>query len=404
MLAAVGDNAGVPGRPFDAAVVGAGIVGLAIARELQRRGRRRVVVLEKEARVASHQTGRNSGVMHSGIYYAPGSLRARLCRRGGQLLRDFCDRNGVAYRLSGKLVVAREAGRETEALESLLERGTANGVPDLKILDRSGLRAVEPCADGAAALHVPSAGVVRFDEVAEALAESVREAGGEVRTGFRVARIDAERTGVRLDGGIRAGMLVTAAGLHADRVARLAGEDPEILVAPFRGEYFRLRRPELVRGLIYPVPDPRFPFLGVHVHRNLDGEVHAGPNAVLALAREGYRRRDARAADLFEMAAFVGMRRFLRREWRAGVVEVRRSFSRRRFAASLARLVPAIRPEDLEPAPPGVRAIAMLPDGRIADDFRIRRSENRIHLLNAPSPAATAALAVAERVGELADG
>ncbi len=399
--------------PHDAAVIGGGIVGLAIAREMQRQGRRglrRVAVLEKEFRLASHQTGRNSGVLHSGVYYPPGSLRARNCRRGVGLLLRFCDEHGIRYRLCGKLILATASGPETEALEALLERGTENGVPDLRILERRDLRKVEPHAEGAAALHVPSSGIVRFAEVARTLGTLVAEAGGDIRTGSRVVGIDADGPVMRIvdaDGeAVRTRILVNCAGLHADRTARLAGDAPGLLVVPFRGEYHRLiaARRHLVRGLLYSVPDPRFPFLGVHLHRNMEGEVHAGPNAVLAFAREGYRWGDANRRDLLEMASHAGMRRFLRREWRAGAVEIRRSLSKRRFARSLARLVPEIRPADLEPAPAGVRAIAMLPDGRIADDFRIRRCGNRIHLLNAPSPAATAAFAIAEQVAEMAAG
>ncbi len=396
--------------PHDAVVIGGGIVGLAIARELQRRGRREVVVLEKETRVALHQSGRNSGIIHSGIYYPPGSLRARNCRRGVGLLLRFCEEHGIRHRLCGKLILATAVGPETEALEALRERGVRNGVPGLRILDRRELREVEPHAGGVAGLHSPSSGIVRFAEVAERLGTLITEAGGDIRTGCRVAEISADGPQVRVadDRGerIRARLLVNCGGLHADRLARLAGDDPGVLVAPFRGEFFRLipSRRHLVRGLIYPVPDPRFPFLGVHVHRNIDDEVHAGPNAVLGLAREGYRWNDVNPRDLAEMAAHPGMRRFLRREWRTGVAETRRSFSRRRFARTLARLVPEIRAGDLEPAPAGVRAIAMLPDGRFADDFRICRRENRIHLLNAPSPAATAALAIAERVAEMAAG
>ncbi len=395
----------MPADSCDTAIIGGGIVGLAVARELQRRGLR-VVVFEKEDGVAFHQTGRNSGVIHSGVYYRPGSLRARNCRRGVALLLRFSEEHGIPYRQCGKLILAaRESERAT--LEALRKRGEENGVPGLRILERDEFREIEPFAEGVAALHSPSSGIIRFREVAETLARLVTEGGGRIRTGQPVGKISSEGSWVVLDRGgetVRARLLVNCAGLHADRVARLAGDDPGLLVAPFRGEYYRLipERRHLVRGLIYPVPDPRFPFLGVHVHRSMDEEVMAGPNAALAFAREGYRASDLSFRDLREMAAFPGIWRFLRREWRAGITELRRSLSKRRFARDLRRLVPEIRAKDLDPAPSGVRAIALLGDGRIADDFRIRRVENRIHLLNAPSPAATAALAIAEQVGELA--
>ncbi len=395
----------MPADSCDTAIIGGGIVGLAVAHELQRRGLR-VVVFEKEDGAAFHQTGRNSGVIHSGVYYRPGSLRARNCRRGVALLLRFSEEHGIPYRQCGKLILAaRESERAT--LEALRKRGEENGVPGLRILERDEFREIEPFAEGVAALHSPSSGIIRFREVAETLARLVTEGGGRIRTGQPVGKISSEGSWVVLDRGgetVRARLLVNCAGLHADRVARLAGDDPGLLVAPFRGEYYRLipERRHLVRGLIYPVPDPRFPFLGVHVHRSMDEEVMAGPNAALAFAREGYRASDLSFRDLREMAAFPGIWRFLRREWRAGITELRRSLSKRRFARDLRRLVPEIRAKDLDPAPSGVRAIALLGDGRIADDFRIRRVENRIHLLNAPSPAATAALAIAEQVGELA--
>ena len=394
--------------PLDVIVVGGGIVGLAVARRLQQNEpSRSILVLEKEPEIARHQTGRNSGVIHSGIYYAPGSLRARNCRRGVGLLLRFCEEHGVPYALSGKVIVAageRERGR----LEGLLRRGEANGVPGLRMLDRAELREIEPHAEGVAAIHSPTSGVVRFSEVAATLRRLFEAAGGEVRTGARVAGIVRSGGAVRVltsKGEFPARRLVACAGLHADRVARLAGDEPEFRILPFRGEYYRVRpeRAGLVRGLVYPTPDPRFPFLGVHLHRNLDGDVDAGPSAVLALAREGYRRRDLNLRDLAEMAGYSGFRRLALREWRVGVDEVHRSLSKRAFTRRLRRLVPEIRASDLIAAPSGVRAIAVLPDGRIADDFRILRRENRTHVLSAPSPAATASLAIAEQVAAVVE-
>lgn len=395
-------------KPLDVLVVGGGIVGLAVARRLQERNPSwTTLVLEKEPGVARHQTGRNSGVIHSGIYYAPDSLRARNCRRGVELLLRFCDEHGVPYSLSGKVIVATD-GAERDRLGGLLRRGETNGVPGLRMLDRAELREIEPHAEGVAALHSPTSGVVRFGEVAATLRRLFEAGGGQVRTGARVvgiARSGGDARVLTTGGEFTCRRLVTCAGLQSDRVARLAGDEPEIRILPFRGEYYRVRpgRAGLVRGLIYPTPDPRFPFLGVHLHRNLDGAVDAGPNAVLALAREGYRRRDLNLRDLVEMARYPGFRRLALREWRAGVDEIHRSLSKRAFTRRLQRLVPGIRASDLVAALSGVRAIAVLPDGRIADDFRILRRENRTHVLSAPSPAATASLAIAEQVAALVE-
>ena len=392
-------------RRFDAAVVGGGIVGLAVARRMQETAGMRVVVMEKERNIALHQSGRNSGVIHSGIYYRPGSLRARNCRRGVGLLLAFCERHEVPYALCGKVITARN-GEERERLLRLLRRGEANGVPGLRLLDRAGLKEIEPHAEGVAALHSPTSGVVRFAEVAAALRRVFEDAGGAVMTGatvFGFVRESPLRV-LTTAGEVGCRRLVNCAGLHADRVARLAGDEPELSVLPFRGEYYRLRpeRSHLVRGLLYPAPDPRFPFLGVHLHRNLDGTVAAGPNAVLAAAREGYRRRDFDLGDLADMARYPGLRRLALREWRTGFDEIIRSLSKRAFTRRLRRLVPELGAQDLETAPSGVRAIAVLPDGRIADDFRVLRRGTRVHVLNAPSPAATASLAIAEEVVRLA--
>ncbi len=391
----------------DCVVIGGGIVGLAAARAIaQEPGRPSVAVLEKEPGVARHQSGRNSGVIHSGLYYPEGSLRARNCRRGVGLLLDFCRENGVAFRLSGKVVVASDPA-ERVRLEALLERGKANGVPGLKMLDRAGLREIEPHAEGVAAIHSPTTGVIRFRDVAETLARRLEAGGGQVVTGASVEAIasDAGETRVVTTAGeVRCRTLVNCAGLHADRVARLAGDEPGLVMAPFRGEFFRVRadRADLVRGMIYPTPDPRFPFLGVHLHRTMDGALHAGPNAVLAAAREGYRWRDVVLRDLGELVRDPGLRRLVKREWRTAAAEVRRSLWKPTFLRSLRRLVPELRGEDLQAAPAGVRAIAVERDGRIADDFRIVRRGRRIHVLNAPSPAATAALAIGEQIASLA--
>ena len=336
-------------KPLDVAVVGGGIVGLAVARRLQETApSRSVLVLEKEPDIARHQTGRNSGVIHSGIYYAPGSLRARNCRRGVELLVRFCREHGIPFSLSGKLIVAAHEA-ERGRLDDLLRRGEANGVPELRLLDRAGLREIEPHAEGVAALHSPTSGVVRFREVAATLRRLFETAGGRVETGAQILEFVRSDDGLRVlttKGEFSCRRLVTCAGLHADRVARLAGDEPGLQILPFRGEYYRVRpeRAGLVRGLIYPTPDPRFPFLGVHLHRNLDGQqVDAGPNAILALAREGYRRRDLDLGDFREMVGYSGFRRLALREWRVGVDEIHRSLSKRAFTRRLQRLVPELR-------------------------------------------------------------
>ncbi len=382
-------------------------MGLASARAIAAGpGRPSVVVLEKEPGVARHQSGRNSGVIHSGIYYREGSLRARNCRRGVGLLLDFCRRNGVDFSLCGKLVVATNEA-ERPRLEALLRRGRANGAPDLTLLDRTALREIEPHAEGVVAIHSPTTGLVRYRDVAEALARRLEARGGRLVAGARVVGIAEDGGATRVEttaGEFGCRTLVSCAGLHADRVARLAGDDPGLVIAPFRGEFFRVRpeRSDLVRGMIYPTPDPRFPFLGVHIHRTMDGGVNAGPNAVLAGSREGYRWRDARLRDLSELVRDRGLRRLVAREWRTAAMEVRRSLWKPAFVRSLRRLVPELEGRDLEPAPAGVRAIAVTPDGKIVDDFRILRRGRRIHVLNAPSPAATASLAIGEQVAALA--
>lgn len=387
-------------------VVGGGILGLATARLLAReRPDAELVVVEKEPQLALHQTARNSGVVHAGVYYEPGSSKARLCRRGAALLRAFCAERGVAYEACGKLVVAlREA--ELPRLERLEERARANGVPGLRRLDAAGLREVEPHAAGIAALHSPETAITDFRAVALALADELRERGGRVRTSAEVVRVRAAAAGggvvVELADGsaLRADRAIVCAGLHADRLARASGEDPAPRIVPFRGEYWALRaeRRALVRGLIYPVPDPALPFLGVHLTRTVDGRVLIGPNAVLALAREGYARGAARAADAADTLAWGGTWRLMRRHWRAGAAELRRSRSRRPFVAAARRYVPELRAAEAVRAGAGVRAQAVDRDGTLVDDFRIGGGERIVWIRNAPSPAATSALAIAEEI------
>jgi L-2-hydroxyglutarate oxidase len=385
-------------------VVGSGIVGLAVARALALRGDD-VLVLEKEDRLALHQTGRNSGVIHSGLYYAPGSAKARMCAAGARSMVEYARAHDVPVEICGKLVVAVD-GAELPALRRLKERAVANGVP-ARMLDADEARGIEPAVQCVAALHVPTTGIVDYVGVCEAMAAEVRGAGGEVRFGeaFVAARHRDGGVDVLTDAGrIRADALVACAGLHADRVAEASGLVPEARIVPFRGEYYELAPglEHLVRALVYPVPDPRFPFLGVHLTRMIHGGVHAGPNAVLALAREGYTWREVDARDLAQSLGWPGLWRLAARNLVPGAQEVARSSSRRLFARSLARLVPGIRAEDLVPAPAGVRAQALRRDGSLVDDFLIQSGPRQVHVLNAPSPAATCALEIAEHiVGEL---
>jgi L-2-hydroxyglutarate oxidase LhgO len=393
-------------------VVGGGILGLATARLLAReRPGGQVLVLEKEPQLALHQTARNSGVVHAGIYYEPGSSKARLCRRGVALLRAYCADRGIPYEACGKLVVALDEA-ELPRLERLEERARANGVPGLRRLDAAQLREVEPHAAGIAALHSPETAITDFRAVALALADELRERGGVVRTGAEVVRVRRAAGGgavVELADGaeLRADRVVVCAGLHADRLAHRSGEDSAPRIVPFRGEYWALRaeRRALVRGLIYPVPDPALPFLGVHLTRTIDGGVLIGPNAVLALAREGYARRAASARDLAETLAWPGIWRLTRRHWRSAAGELVRSLSKRAFVAEARRYVPELRAADAVRAPAGVRAQAVDRDGTLVHDFRIGGDARVAWIRNAPSPAATSSLAIAEEiVGRLAPG
>jgi L-2-hydroxyglutarate oxidase LhgO len=391
---------------YDVVVAGGGIVGLATAYELLRkRPGAAVLVLEKEAEVGLHQTGHNSGVLHSGLYYRPGSLKARIAVRGSAAMVRFCEEHGVPFEISGKVIVATSE-EERPRLASLLDRGRENGVPGLRVISPEELREIEPHARGVAALHSASTGIVSFRAVARAMARAIEKAGGHVRTGARLLGFRHEPGALRLltePGEVLAKRIVTASGLHADRVAKLCGARPGTRILPFRGEYYRIRRERrnLVRSLVYPVPDPRFPFLGVHFTRRIDGEVEAGPNAVLALAREGYRRTDVSLTDLWEMARFPGTFRMTRKHWRTGIGEYYRSFSKSAFVRKLQKLLPELTEDDLEPGGSGVRAMALERDGNLVDDFRIIESGRFVHVLSAPSPAATSSLAIAEHILEL---
>ncbi len=387
----------------DAVIVGGGIVGLASALALLgRKPGASVVVLEKEPGLAAHQTGRNSGVIHSGLYYKPGSLKATMCARGRSLLERFCEEHGVPLERCGKVVVATSE-EELPRLAELERRARENGLRGAQRIGSDELKEHEPHAHGVAALFVAETGIVDYREVAAAYAREIARRGGEVRTGARVTTIDARADSVVVghsSGDVEARVLVGCAGLASDRIARLAGMVPSVAIIPFRGEYWMLA-PEaagLVRNLVYPVPDPTFPFLGVHFTRRIGGGVEAGPNAVLALAREGYSRTSFDARDAWDTLAWPGFWRMASRHWRSGMDEQWRSLSKRAFAHACTKLVPELRAGDLAPGGAGVRAQAVRRDGALVDDFEIAEDRRMVHVLNAPSPAATASLAIGEEI------
>ena len=390
-------------------IIGAGIVGLAIGREITlRRPGTRVVVLDKEDRVAAHQTGHNSGVVHAGIYYTPGSLKARLCARGGAMLREYCAERRLPYQECGKLVVA-VTGDDLRRLDALAERAGRNAVPGLRRIAAAEIREIEPHATGLAALHSPRTAITDFARVARSFADDITVAGGEVRLGFRVTRVRPDRSGLAVAAGdevVPVDRLVVCAGIHADRVAGLAGDTPGPRIVPFRGEYMTVRpaKAGLVRGLIYPVPDPRYPFLGVHFTRRVSGDLEVGPNAVLAGAREGYRWADVSLRDLYGIATWPGTWRMAARHWRTGVRELYGSVSVRAYMAAARRYVPEIGPADVRRTGSGVRAQALDRDGSLVDDFRIHQVGPVTAVRNAPSPAATSSLAIAEHVVDVLDG
>jgi len=390
---------------YDVAVIGGGIVGLATAMALSREERCSVVVLEAESQLAAHQSGRNSGVIHAGLYYKPGSLKARNCVEGREAMYRFCDEHGIRAERCGKLVVATEE-RELPRLDELERRGRANGLDGLERLGPEEIREREPHAAGIAGLWVPQTGIVDYGRVTRAMADVVRQAGGEIRTGARVHGCRRLSDGMLLEsvrGEISCRWLVNCAGLQSDRVARCAGVDPGVAIVPFRGEYYELApaRRALVQNLIYPVPDPAFPFLGVHFTRTSAGTVEAGPNAVLALEREGYRAADVRLRDLVEMGRFPGFWRMCRQHWRTGIVEMYRSVNRRAFVKALRKLVPEVAPDDVRYLRAGVRAQAVGPGGALLDDFHLIEAPRSVHVLNAPSPAATASITIGRTIAEM---
>ncbi len=391
---------------FDVAIIGGGIVGAATGMALVKQPGVRVVILEAEPELAAHQTGHNSGVIHSGLYYKPGSLKAANCVQGREAMYRFCEEHGIAHDRCGKLVVATEPSH-LPALDELERRGRANGLAGLRRLRAEELREYEPAAAGIAGMLVPQTGIVDYTAVTQAFARIVAGAGGEVWTSARVARVKRNNGALVLEtarGPVEARALINCAGLQSDRVARLCGVEPGVKIVPFRGEYYELvpERQSLVRNLIYPVPDPRFPFLGVHFTRMIAGGVEAGPNAVLAFKREGYTRTSFSARDAAEMFAYFGFWRMAAKYWPMAIGEWHRSFSKRAFVKALQGLIPELRDEDVHPSGAGVRAQALDPHGALLDDFRIVEAERMVHVLNAPSPAATASISIGEAIAGMA--
>lgn len=396
-------------RSSDVAVVGAGIVGLAVARSLTRRNSGlRVVVLDKETAIATHQTGRSSGVIHSGVYYAPGSLKARLCVQGAAAVREYCDERAIPYEICGKVIVATDAA-ELPRLDELHRRGKENGAAGLELIGPERLRELEPHAAGLRALHVPGTGIVDYARVARALAEDVVAAGGELLLGYEVEGIaELEGTGVRLScaaGEVTARNAVFCAGVYSDRLARVGGGGADPRIVPFRGDYYVLkpRARHLANALIYPVPDPGFPFLGIHTTLRMDGSMWLGPNAVLAFGRESYGRYQVRAADVVETVKAAGFRRLARKHLRTGLGELARDYSRHLFVASARKLLPELEAGDVSSGGSGIRAQAVAADGSLVDDFVLERRPGIVHVRNAPSPGATSSLMIAETIADMAE-
>jgi L-2-hydroxyglutarate oxidase len=392
---------------YDVVIIGGGIVGLAVALEVTRRiPHLRLLLLEKEDHVARHQSGHNSGVIHSGVYYKPGSLRARLCVAGAAAMVEFCREHGIPHHVCGKVIVAT-SDAELPRLEELRQRGQTNGLVDLRVVGPQELREIEPHAHGLKALIVPSTAVTDFAVVCEKYAELIAVRGGTILTSAAVTGLKRTANEVVVEtrrGTFSTNFLINCAGLFSDRISRMAGDEPDVMIVPFRGEYYDLvpDRASLVRALIYPVPDPRFPFLGVHFTRRVSGRVDAGPNAVLAFRREGYHRADISLGDMASSLAFPGFWRMAARNWRSGCDEFRRSLSKHVFVKALQQLLPEIREEDLVPGGSGVRAQAIKRDGSLVDDFQIVPSPRMLHVLNVPSPAATASLMVGKTIVDTA--
>ena len=390
-------------KQTDLVIIGGGIVGLAAAREFVLRfPRLKLVVVEKENRVGAHQTGHNSGVIHSGLYYRPGSIKAKTCVEGAAAMGLFCQEHDIPYNLCGKVVVATNE-QELPALSELHLRGTANGVPNLLMVGPEQLREIEPHASGIQALHVPGTGITDYVAVAKKFAEIVVDNGGEVITGTKVTAIlrrGREIVVETTNGPFPTRYVMNCAGLHSDRICKLDRTQTNMVIVPFRGEYYEIipERQSLIKGLIYPVPDPKFPFLGVHFTRMIHGGVEAGPNAVLAFKREGYRKTDVNFSEMIATLTYPGFWQLARKYWRSGLDEFHRSFSKKAFVRALQRLVPDLRTEDIRPGGAGVRAQAVDRTGALLDDFHFVRTEGVIHVCNVPSPAATASITIGQRI------
>lgn len=392
---------------YDVLIIGGGVVGLGVGLEVtQQFPRKRLLLIEKEGRVAQHQSGHNSGVIHSGVYYKPGSMKARLCVSGAAAMVEFCRQHGVPNKVCGKVIVATKE-EELPRLEELRRRGEANGLTGLRMISPEELREIEPCAKGLRALVVPSTGVTDYAQVCEKYVDLIVANGGSVLTGAAATTIRKSGNEIVVEtprGTFATDALINCAGLHSDRISRMAGDEPSVMIIPFRGEYYVLvpDRASLVKALIYPVPDPRFPFLGVHFTRRVSGKVDAGPNAVLALAREGYRHTDVCIRDLASFTAFTGFWKMAKQNWRKGLDEWYRSLSKPAFIRALQCLVPDISESDMVVGGAGVRAQALRPDGSLVDDFHFVQSRKVLHVLNVPSPAATASLAIGKMIVDTA--
>jgi len=392
----------------DVAIVGGGIVGLSTAYQiLIERPKTKLILLEKESQVGQHQTGHNSGVIHSGIYYKAGSLKAENCINGYQMLIDFAKKNEIPYDLCGKLIVATN-DKEKEQIQLLFKRGQENNLDGLKILNREEIKKIEPFVEGLEAIYVPQTGIIDYGLVCQKLKENIEKLGGKVKTGFSVQNLFENQKGVvihsRKRSQIEAKVAINCGGLYSDRLAKGSMKNIDTKIIPFRGEYFKLKETSkyLVKNLIYPVPDPNFPFLGVHFTRMINGDVEAGPNAVLAFKREGYKKTDFNVFDLSEILAWPGFQKVALKYWQTGLGELYRSYSKKAFTRALQKLVPSIKKSDLEAAPAGVRAQASSKDGGLLDDFKIEQNNKIIHVLNAPSPAATSSLSIGKTIAELA--
>jgi len=392
-------------KTYEIAIIGGGIVGTATALNLQKKGSYKIVILEAEDHLAAHQTGNNSGVIHSGLYYKPGSLKAKNCTLGRELMYRFCEENNIKHDKCGKLVVATNKN-EVASLDELERRGKENGLKEIKRLSKEKLKEFEPHVNGIEGLFVGETGIVDYKDVVDAYSKLIKENGGEIKTNSRFKSLRKDGSELILEtvsGEIRTKFLVNCGGLQSDRVAKLCGVEPGLQIVPFRGEYYKIKKEKehLVNNLIYPVPDPKFPFLGVHFTRMINGGVEAGPNAVLAFKREGYKHSDISIPDILGMITYTGFWKMAAKHYKMGFHEFHRSFSKEAFVKALQKLIPEIQYDDIYREGAGVRAQALEPDGKLVDDFRIIEGNKMVHVLNAPSPAATASLSIGETISEL---